>query len=438
MQDTEQTTAPAEHLCPVSGSERYASLDTLRGIAVLGILVMNVYAFAMPFIAYMNPYAWGGTEPWNLGTWYFTHLFFDQKFMTIFSMLFGAGIVLMSDRAEQRSRPFAGVFYRRSTWLLLLGAAHAYLIWFGDILFFYAAVGMLAYFFRRCSPKTLIIVACCVLPIALLFSFLGGTYMGSLKERAEAWELLQAAGETLTEEQQATIDEWDEARGFMVPGEEELNADIAAYSSGYGEIVAYRAPQVLEMQIQGTFFFLIWRVGGLMLIGMALMKLGVLTAERDNRFYKRMMLLGYGLGLPFTIGSAVILEANEFDAIYMFTIGSLPNYIGSILVAFGHIGLVMLIVRTGALASLMRRFAAVGRMALSNYLAHSLILTTVFYGYGLGLYAEIPRLAQMGFVAAVIGLQLIWSPWWLARYRFGPFEWLWRSLTYWQRQPMRV
>ncbi len=105
--------------------------------------------------------------------------------------------------------------------------------------------------------------------------------------------------------------------------------------------------------------------------------------------------------------------------------------------ALGHIGLVMLIVRTGALAALMRRFAAVGRMALSNYLAHSLILTTVFYGYGLGLYGEIPRLAQMGFVAAVIGLQLLWSPWWLARYRFGPFEWLWRSLTYWQRQPMR-
>ncbi len=440
MQEAEPTsdTTPVGRLCPVSGSERYASLDTLRGIAVLGILVMNIYGFAMPFIAYMNPFAWGGTEPWNVGTWFFTHLFFDQKFMTIFSILFGAGIVLMSDRAEKRSRPFAGAFYRRSVWLLLLGAAHAYLIWFGDILFFYAAVGMLAFFFRRRSPKALIIIACCALPIAPLFSFAGGVYMADLKERAESYELLLEAGDTLTEEQQAAVEEWDEARGFMIPGEEELNADIEAYTGSYGEIVAHRAGDVLEMQIQGTLFFMIWRVGGLMLIGMALMKLGVLTAERENGFYKRMMLVGYGLGLPITIFSAANLHANDFDSLYIFTIGSIPNYVGSILMALGHIALVMLIVRTGALASLMRRFAAVGRMALSNYLAHSLILTTVFYGYGLGLYAEIPRLAQMGFVAAVIGLQLYWSPWWLARFRFGPFEWLWRSLTYWQRQPMRA
>ena len=440
MQATEETTetAPVEHLCPVSGSERYASLDTLRGIAVLGILVMNIYAFTMPFIAYMNPFAWGGDEPWNVGTWFFTHLLFDQKFMTIFSILFGAGIVLMSDRAEKRSRPFAGAFYRRSIWLLILGAVHAYLIWFGDILFFYALVGMLAFFFRRRSPKALIIIACCALPIAPLFSFAGGVYMADLKERAESYELLLEDGETLTDEQQEAVDDWAEARAFMVPGEEELNADIEAYNSGYGEIVAHRASQVLEMQIQGTFFFMIWRVGALMLIGMALMKLGVLTAERDNSFYKRMLLLGYGLGLPVTIFSAYNLYAHDFDSLYTFTVGTVPNYIGSILMALGHIGLVMLIVRTGALASLMRRFAAVGRMALSNYLAHSLILTTLFYGYGFGLYGEIPRLAQMGFVAAVIGLQLLWSPWWLARYRFGPFEWLWRSLTYWQRQPMRI
>ena len=286
MRETHETngTAPAERLCPVSGSERYASLDTLRGVAVLGILVMNVYAFAMPFIAYMNPFAWGGTEPWNAGTWFFTHLLFDQKFMTIFSILFGAGIVLMSDRAEKRSRPFAAVFYRRSVWLAALGAAHAYLIWFGDILFSYALVGMLAFFFRRRSPKTLIVVACIALPVAPLLSYAGGVYMADLKERAESYELLLENGETLSEEQQAAVDEWADARGFMVPGPEELRADIEAYTSGYGAIMAHRTPQVVEMQVQGTVFFMIWRVGGLMLIGMALMKMGILTAERDDRF----------------------------------------------------------------------------------------------------------------------------------------------------------
>ena len=117
-------------------------------------------------------------------------------------------------------------------------------------------------------------------------------------------------------------------------------------------------------------------------------------------------------------------------------IGGLSNYVGSIVVGLGHIGLVMLLVKTGFLQGLLQRFASVGRMALTNYLLHSVILTTVFYGYGFGLYGEIPRFWQMGFVVAVIMLQLVLSPWWLARYRFGPVEWLWRSLTYWKRQPM--
>ncbi len=436
--DTHDVGAAAGKLCPVSGSERFASLDVLRGIAVLGILVMNIYAFAMPFMAYSNPLAMGGTEPWNLGTWFFTHVFFDMKFMSIFSMLFGAGIVLMSDRAEQRQRRFAPVFFRRSAWLLLLGAAHGYLIWMGDILFSYAVVGMLAYFFRHRMPKMLIVTGSLILPVALLLSFSGGVYMEDLKERAEAFALIEASGETLAEEQQAAVDEWAEARSFIAPGQEEMEADLEAYRGGYIGIVVHRAGQVLDFQTTGTLFFVIWRVGGLMLIGMALMKLGVLTAERDTRFYKRMLLAGYALGLPLAIGSAANLYAHEFDALYNFKLGMVPNYVGSVLVALGHIALVMLIVKSGALASLARRFAAVGRMALSNYLAHSLILTTVFYGYGLGLYGEIPRLLQMGFVLAVIGLQLLWSPWWLARFRFGPFEWLWRSLTYWQRQPMRI
>jgi uncharacterized protein len=123
--------------------------------------------------------------------------------------------------------------------------------------------------------------------------------------------------------------------------------------------------------------------------------------------------------------------------VWTYRVGHLPNYVGSVLVAFGHISLVMLIVQRGALSGLMTRFSAVGRMAFSNYLMHSLLLTTVFYGYGFGLYAHVPRWQQMFFVAAVLGLQLWMSPWWLARFRFGPAEWLWRSLTYWRWQPMQ-
>jgi uncharacterized protein len=139
-----------------------------------------------------------------------------------------------------------------------------------------------------------------------------------------------------------------------------------------------------------------------------------------------------------TIFSAYDLNAHQFDQLYAMRFGGFANYFGSVIVALGHIGLVMWLTKTGAWQRLLDRFAAVGRMALTNYLAQSLILTTVFYGYGLGLYGSVPRIWQMAFVVVVITAQLLWSKWWLERYRFGPAEWVWRSLTYWQRQPMRV
>ena len=422
---------------PVSAAERITSIDTLRGVAVLGILVMNIYGFAMSFAAYSNPLALGGTEWYNLGTWFFTHLFFDQKFMTIFSILFGAGLVMMATRADARGAKYGGTWFRRNFWLLLIGAGHGYLIWFGDILFHYALIGMLIYPFRNRSPRALIITAGVLLTFGVLMSFMGGTYMQKLQAMGVEVQQLQDAGETLSDEQTATLKEWDEAAMFMEPPEQQVEEDTAAYTGSYSEIVKYRAPMVVMMQTQGTFGFIIWRVGGLMLLGMALMKLGILSGERNDVFYRKMMLIGYGLGLPIVAFSAWNLHAHQWDFLWMFRVGGIPNYIGSILVAFGHIALVMTIVRKGAMRKLINRFSAVGRMAFTNYLMHSVILTTVFYGYGFGLYGQVPRFWQMGFVVAVLGFQLWFSPFWLGKYRFGPAEWLWRSLTYWRLQPMR-
>lgn len=433
---TSTASAADVHAVPVAGSERIGSIDTLRGVAVLGILVMNIYGFAMSFSAYSNPLADGGTEWYNLGTWFFTHVFFDQKFMTIFSMLYGAGLVMMATRAESRGAPYAGVWYRRSIWLLLIGSLHAYLIWFGDILFYYALIGMLVFLFRNLSPKALIVIACLLLPIALLLSYGGGIYMAKLGVSAAEITQLQGAGEELTEQQEQTLEEWDEMSLFLGPPDEQVIKDNNAYRGSYSEIVAYRAPFVVQMQSQAVLFFMIWRVGGLMLLGMALMKLGILSGKRNSDFYRKMLIAGYGLGLPLTIFSAYDLQAHQWNPMYVFKIGVIYNYIGSVFVAFGHIALVMLIVKKSALPRLMTRFTAVGRMAFTNYLMHSIILTTIFYGYGLNLFGQIPRLWQMAFVVAVIALQLIVSPIWLRHFRFGPAEWLWRSLTYWQRQPM--
>jgi uncharacterized protein len=150
-----------------------------------------------------------------------------------------------------------------------------------------------------------------------------------------------------------------------------------------------------------------------------------------------MTLLGYGLGLPLAVLSAVLLETQRFDPLFVARYGGIPNYFGSILVAIGHIGAVLLVVKSGALRTIVGRFAAAGRMALSNYLGQSLVMTSLFYGYGLGLYGDIPRIGQQALVVILIALQLLVSNWWLKYFHFGPAEWLWRSLTYGQRQPMR-
>ncbi len=424
-------------LAPVTGLERLESVDTLRGVAVLGILVMNVYAYAMPFAAYANPLVYGGSTGVHYLTWVVTHLVFDQKFLTLFSMLFGAGLVLMGQRAEARGAAFAGIYYRRQLWLLVLGAVHGYLLWFGDILFHYALCGLFLYPLRRLSPRTLIAIGVLFLLVAPPLSIGMGSFLAQMRDAAAAAEAAAAAGETLDETQQATIESWAGMDKLLEPPPEEIARQVEVHRGGYLGILVERAPTVFMMHTFMTFTFIVWRVGGLMILGMALMKLGVFSAARPARFYRACVALGYGLGLPLSAWSAAELTAHGFDAFYVFEVGIHYNYFGSVAVAFGHLGVVMLLCRSGLWPRLRARLAATGRMALTNYLMQTILLTTVFYGYGLGLYGHVPRFYQMAFVAAVLALELWWSPVWLARFRFGPFEWLWRSLTYWRRQPLR-
>jgi len=275
------------------------------------------------------------------------------------------------------------------------------------------------------------------LPVAPFLAYGGGAGIEELQASALEIKEIQAVGKTLTEEQLSVLEKWDAMGVFLAPPEEQVPTQLETYQMGYVDIVVDRIPFVYVMQTQAFLFFLLWRLGGLMILGMALLKLGVLSGERSDSFYKKLMLAGYGIGFPIVLFSAYDLGAHQFDRMYMFRLGGMWNYVGSILVALGHISVFMMLINGGAFENLMQRFAALGRMALTNYLMHSVILTTVFYGYGLGLYGTVPRFWQMGFVIAVVAFQLWYSPLWLQRYRFGPVEWLWRSLTYWQRQPMR-
>jgi uncharacterized protein len=334
--------------------------------------------------------------------------------MAMFAMMFGAGIILITNSAERKGISPAKLHYKRNFWLLVFGLVHAYLFWSGDILTIYAICGFIVYLFRKLSPKWLVLIGIVLFTIPSAVQFLG-----------------QASLDYMPPEQLA------EFTTSWQPSPEMIADEVAAFQGSWLAQMEYRVADSLEMH---TFIFLVymgWRVCGLMLFGMALFKWGVLTAQRSKKFYTWMMLLGFLLGFPLVITGVVQNFAHNWDVNYSMFAGSQYNYWGSLLVSFGYISMVMLIAKSGWIPNLVNRFAAVGRMALTNYFMQTLICTTVFYGHGLGLFGQVDRTGQLLFVLAVWALQLIISPIWLNYFRFGPFEWLWRSLKYWQKQPMR-
>lgn len=426
---------------PVKAAERVASVDVIRGVAVLGILAMNIVGFAWPGRVYATPTAAEGAGWVDTALWAFNHLVFDTKMMTLFSMLFGAGLVLMSERAEARGARIRGVYYRRVTWLLVIGLVHAYLIWDGDILVLYASCGYLLYLFRRKTPRTLIALGLC-LNLLLVPLFLGFKYVGMpfMERTAAQVEAERKAGQTPAGWREKVAEAWTDMNKREMPKREDFLKSIRIHRGPYWELVQHRAPDLLMSHTLGFVLGGLWLVGGRMLIGMGLLKLGVFSAQRSSRFYLTMMALGYGIGLPLMVFDAVHLIRNDFfvgrGLDYMLAGWPFLNFYGSLPVVFGHIGLVMWVCRSGVLTGLTRRLAAVGRMALSNYLFDSLLCTTLFYGYGLDLFGTIHRPLLYAIVLAIWTFQLLVSPLWLEHFRFGPAEWLWRSLTYWKPQPL--
>lgn len=398
---------------PIAGSERYGSLDLLRGFALLGILMMNIQSFSMPGSAYLNPTSYGDLSGINLLVWRLGNLFFDMKFMSLFSMLFGAGVVVFAERAA-RSGGAGWLHYRRTFWLLVLGLLHAHLLWYGDILVMYALCALWVYLFRNRSPRTLIIAG-------LLFTAIGsGIYLlfgfGLPNFPAEAVAEIRAA--------------W-------MPTPEQHAATIAAVTGSFSEHVAYNSQEALFLE---TFVFLtlfLWRATGMMLIGMALYKLGVLKAESDPASLRRLLVVAGIIGLGLAGYGLYRNTAVGFSLEYSFYLGSQWNYWGSLGLALAYLAGVMLWAQSSALGWLQERLRAVGRMAFSNYIMQTLLCTGLFYGWGLGYYGQFERWQQLLVVLAVWVLQVWLSPVWLARYRFGPLEWLWRSLTYWRLQPLK-
>ncbi len=402
-------------LAPTSNQDRIGSLDLLRGIALLGILIMNIQGFSMIGAAYFNPTAYGDLSGANRWVWTLSHLFADQKFMTLFSILFGAGVLLMTSRAEEKGMSPARLHYRRTAVLLGFGLVHAYLLWFGDVLVWYALCSLLVFLFRKKSPRTLIILGVISLAVPPLLYFFFQWSLPHMPAEARA----------------GLISGW-------TPPPEEVQRELDAYRSGWLAQMPERAPMALVLH---TFVFMIWagwRAGGLMLIGMGLFKLGILSAQRTIAFYVKLAAVGLPVGLALVWYGMTRHFAEEWAMEYSQFIGVQFNYWGSVLVSLGYLSLVMILCKCAAPGTLTRALSAVGRTALTNYLLQTVICTFIFYGHGLGLFGSVERTGQILIVLGIWVVQLVASPLWLSRFRFGPCEWLWRSLTYGRLQPLRA
>ena len=433
---TEDTSPPAPDT-PVSLADRIGSIDVLRGVAVLGIFLVNSLTFDMPAPGFMNPNLPGFDHPGSDFAYALVFMVAMHKFMPIFSMLFGAGILLFTGRVEARHGHSGRRWFARQGWLWAIGLVHGYVLWNGDILVPYAVVGLPLYLVRRWRTRTLAVAAavCFLVPMAGMYGLgVGLEYGRGVSEEAR---LAEAEGQELTTKQEQFREIWDGTSRSYAPTLDDLAEVSETMRGGYGSIFRRNGSELLQQHLVMYPLLVNWNIAAYMMLGMILFRAGVLSASRSDAFYLRMLLLCYGVGLPATWLS-MMNHHHHFSDLILLMKGEMQLHMSSgVLVALGHIALVMLVVRRGWLAGLRNRLGAAGRMAFTNYLSQTVLGCLLFYGYGLGLWGQVSRLALLGLVLAVWTLQLLWSPWWLGRYRFGPAEWLWRSLTYGQKQPLR-
>ncbi|MFP4002523.1 MAG: DUF418 domain-containing protein [Alphaproteobacteria bacterium] len=399
---------------PVDEAHRIQTLDVLRGFAVLGILLLNIWSFALPQFAYSKPNAMGELTGADYWAWFFTYLLGDYKFVTLFSLLFGAGVMLMTGRAEAAGRDAGALHRRRMFWLGVIGALHGYLIWHGDILFIYAVCGFVIFFIRDWPVRHL--------------------YLAGL--------LLIAGGSAIAAAQSGFIASWSDQRldEFIAAAggsPETFRDEIENFRSGWLTQMRERVPLALRIELSVIGTEAGPRTVGVMVLGMALMRSGFLAGQAPAAIYAALSLAGFALGLPLVYSGIAAGEARGWDVYALYGLSHQFNYWGSLFVAAGWMGLVLMICRAGRLQAVQRRLGAVGRMALTNYLMQSVLATLIFYGHGLGMFARLGRAELLLVVLGIWAVQLVWSEPWLRYFRFGPVEWLWRGLTYERVQPFR-
>jgi uncharacterized protein len=402
--------------------DRILTLDVIRGVAVMGIFSVNVIGFAMIEAAYINPAAYGGHTGADHVLWAANILVIDGKMRTLFSMLFGASMLLVIERAEASGRSGGWTHFRRMIVLLGFGLIHYYFIWFGDILTLYAVSGLIAFLFRKMPPYKLVALGAAFLLASMML--FGSLVVGQYHADVAA----HSPGAT-----RAIIKDWNEGFGDLYPTAAAIAKDKALHLGTYAAFVRHNLADWTSI-LKNTVPFIPDTIG-LMLIGMAGYKSGFLTGTWPDDRYGRLIVPTIAFG---ALGGAAVVAYDVLSNFYsvgligMFIVADTPFIT---VMAVGYAALIVLLSRNyGALT---QRIAATGRCAFTNYLGTSIVASLVFYGWGLGLYGQVSRAEAWLLVPLVWMLMLLWSKPWLDRFNYGPFEWLWRSLARGKLQPMR-
>jgi uncharacterized protein len=428
---------------PVADEQRIRLVDALRGVAVLGILMMNIPIFAMP--EYFSESF--RSDPGNVNFWVnaVVTVFFEGKMRALFGMLFGAGVLLFVTKKERAGASVTGRYYQRMGWLIFFGLLHAHVVlWLGDILYLYGVCGLLVYLFRNVNPKYLVLGV----PLVAVLDFTSGTlFYRQIREARIGYvdaKASEAAGRPLTDAQTAALSAWRDIELRLIPNRDDVKENTRKMKSDYATVASHVRPQAFRFE---TMFLpiMLWDSLALMLLGLALYRWGFLTGTWTDRDYWRVLGVGYGLGLPLVIFSFYhgYRVSPNLDAALALMLTTPVPWINAIypvqriLLVMAHASTLILMYKAGVFTGLFRRLEAVGQMAMTNYVTQSIICTLVFFGYGLNWFAELEFYQLFFVVGAIWAIQILVSPVWLRAFHFGPFEWLWRSLTYRRLQPFR-
>ena len=409
--------------------DRIESLDVLRGFALLGILLVNIVAFGLVSSAFLDPGIYltpiGGID---YIVWAFVELSSEGAMRTLFSMLFGAGVVLFVTGSTAKS---GWLHYRRNFWLLVFGLINAYIfLWPGDILVTYALSGFVLWFVRNWKARSLLILATFLILIGSLQNFAMKSTLEIARDAAEEMKISISKGEEFSEETAEWAQGWIDYEEDNQAEIDNIPNEIKKRTSSYSSAYEYNLEKANEMIYFVLPFFLFLDALMMMVIGMALFKLGVLDGGRDIKFYIRMMCVGFLTGISINAYEVLLITNSNMDIIETNPYFRFTYHFGRLFMGLGYLGLVILLIKIEKLESLRFRLACVGRMALTNYLMHSVIALFIFTGAGLGLLGKFSWSQLYLFVLLIWVIQLYISPLWLKYFYFGPVEWLWRLLTY--------